>query len=127
MNTYLENFFCYFVFHVVKGFHVLFFNKLVAIHTTGLVQPEANKVKGCFEALRTTEEEALEDIGEVTQVEDVVKFDGRGEECRGYLLVELEGTSHDLFRALLNMVLEAVQQDVLRKNAVVDGLECIHT
>ena len=72
------------------------------------MQPQTHKVNGHLHTLRSGEQDALEDVGEVPEVEDVVELDGSREEGGGNLLVNLESSHHQLLGELLDVVGEGV-------------------
>ena len=65
----------------------------------------------------------LEDVGEVSQVEDVVELDGGREERGGDLLVERQRAVHQHRRHLLDGLREVVLYEVLRQDVVVDRMQ----
>ena len=65
----------------------------------------------------------LEDVGEISEVKDVVKLDGCWEEGGGHSGVELNGTCHNLVHTLLNVRRESTLAYVLRENGLIDGLQ----
>ena len=69
----------------------------------------------------------LEDVGEVSQVEDVVELDGSREEGGGDLGVECKCTLHHLRRELLQLLRESANVEVLRENRGVDVLQSVHS
>lgn len=69
----------------------------------------------------------LEDVGEVTQVEDVVEFGGGGQEGGTHTLMECQSQLDKLGAALLNHGAESFATQVLAENAAVDGVEGVHS
>lgn len=68
----------------------------------------------------------LEDVGEVTQVEDVVEFDGGGQEGGTHTLMKRQSQLDELATAFLKHGAESLATQVLAQNAAVDGVESIH-
>ena len=68
----------------------------------------------------------MKDVGEVSQVEDVVELDGSWEERGGDLGVECERTLHHLWSELLQLLREATNVKVLREDCRVDVLQSVH-
>lgn len=65
----------------------------------------------------------LEDVGEVSQVEDVVELDSGGEEGGGDALVQGQGQLDQGGAALLQGSAEALSFQVLRQDGGVDGAQ----
>ncbi len=71
--------------------------------------------------------EYLEYVGEVAQVEDVVKLDGGGQEGCGDALMEGQGQLHQLRAALLQNGWESLTAQMLTQDAAVDSVQSLHT
>lgn len=65
----------------------------------------------------------LEDVGEISEVEDVVELDGSGEEGGGNLLVELQCRVDQLLRVPLYLGGEAALTEMSIENVLVNCLE----
>ncbi len=65
----------------------------------------------------------LEDVGKVPQVEDVVEFDGGGQERSGDLRMEVQRSVDDLLHVPLNLLGEPSAGHVTLQDALVDGAE----
>lgn len=65
----------------------------------------------------------LEDVGEVSEVEDVVELDRSGEEGGGDVLVHGQGHLDQGWAALLQGHSEALPFQVLRQDGGVDGAQ----
>ena len=68
----------------------------------------------------------LEYVGEIPEVEDVVEFDGRGQERGRHLLVQCQSCVHQLLHVLLHLTGEPSTTDVALENAQVDGTQGVH-
>lgn len=65
----------------------------------------------------------LEYVGEVTQVKDVVEFDGGGQEGGTHTLMKCQSQLHKLGTAFLKHTAESFATQVLAQYAAVDGVE----
>lgn len=65
----------------------------------------------------------LEDVGEVSEVEDVVELDGGGEEGGGHTLVESQSQLDQSGATLLEGGAEALATQVLRQDGGVNGAQ----
>ena len=65
----------------------------------------------------------LEYIGEVPEIEDVVKLDGGRQEGGGDLLMQAQRCVHQLLSVLLHLRREAAGGEVALKNAEIDSLQ----
>jgi hypothetical protein len=62
--------------HLLEVLDVLAVGQLVEVDAMRFVAPEPDDLGGRGHALVAGEEESLEDVGEITEVEDVVELDG---------------------------------------------------
>lgn len=65
----------------------------------------------------------LEDVGEVSEVEDIVELDGGGEEGGGHTLVESQSQLDQRGATLLEGGAEALATQVLRQDGGVNGAQ----
>ena len=65
----------------------------------------------------------LENIGQIAQIEHIVELDGGRQECLRDLLVQIQRTLHHVVGQLLQRRANADDLQMLRDDAVVDGVQ----
>jgi len=60
----------------IERLHVSAVHKFIPVDPTGLMDPEPDEIDGVADTVEAGEEQTLEDVGDVTQVEDIVKAYG---------------------------------------------------
>lgn len=77
------------------------------------MQPETHKVQLSLDTFCGAKEKTLEDVWEVSQIENVVELYGSWQESGGYFLVQLEGTCHYSLSAPMDLIVEVIIDDML--------------
>lgn len=113
--------------HLLEVLNVLAISQLVQVDTMGFMTPQPHNLSWSGHTLIGGEEETLEDVGQVTEVEDVMELDCSGHEHLGCLEVKTQGSIDHIGAHFPDQKWEFVAWSiqVIRQDGVVNAEERI--